>query len=86
MECGGGVIGVVAPSQVKPIKRSDPSLIITSLHYFLPYVTTRPLSQARDKLLQPLHNPIPLGTRTGWEAKQASYTLIVGMQVTRHQK
>ena len=62
MKSSGGVVGVVAPSQVNTIKRNHPFLCITSLHYFISYLTTGPLCQVGDKLLQPLHNSIPLGT------------------------
>ena len=63
MQCSGGIVGIVAPSQVETIKGSNPPLCITSFYDFLLYLTAGPLSQLSDMFLQLVHYSTPLGTR-----------------------
>ena len=70
MQCSGGIVGIVAPSQVETIKGSNPPLCITSFYDFLLYLTAGPRSQLSDMFLQLLHYSTPLGTRAVRESSK----------------
>ena len=86
MQCSGGIVGIVAPSQVETIKGSNPPLCITSFYDFLLYLTAGPLSQLSDMFLQLVHYSTPLGTRAVRESQKTTNPLIIHMQVATNEK